>query len=91
MNAKEIGEMPAYAHAQYNGLTQRQAYKIAAMQTAENSVSETSMSKTREMLGMGANDLYEFEVHYPRLVALMAGKYADAMLAEDSEHLGRQG
>ncbi len=74
MNAREIGEQPAYAHAQYNGLTQRQAYKIAAMQ---GYLSSTAIEGCR--------------LPTPEECANFSAQIADAMLAEDSEHLGRQG
>ncbi len=79
MNAREIGELPAQAsHVKdpwgnwkiVPGMTQRQAYKIAAMQGI--------LASSPEMW-----DCAE--------VAKMSGEAADAMLAEDSEHVGRQG
>ncbi len=32
MNAKELGEQPAYPNAEYDGLSKREAFAMAAMQ-----------------------------------------------------------
>ena len=75
--ANEIGEMNVHPVVKHEGwlevrgsMTIRQAYKIAAMQGLLASFSGGS----------------EIELPEPETVKSWAASYADAMLAEDSEH-----
>ncbi len=78
------GETTSY-QACYCGLTIRQAYKIAAMREARFMTDEAAISTCSTIIGIDLS-VYNALEHYPMVLGVVAGKIADAMLAEDSEH-----
>lgn len=85
MNAKELGNIPAYPRNYssdgHNGLTKREAFAMAAPADEIDAMTGTYAKDAAELIGVSLDE-YKPTIHYVQVLAKARFMWADAMLAE---------
>lgn len=74
----------------YVGMTMRQYYKSHISDLELNEMVPTSIAGCAELIGVEVSD-YKPSRDYHKVLSIVAGRYADAMIAEDAARATKEG